>query len=181
MMFGALPATRKAVDVTTSRLLSHARTIAVLGYSRRPSRDSNAAAACLRNAGYTVVGVNPTATVFDRIQREEQSIFVPVVPSLMDASKFLGMLQPPASIDIVNVFRKPECLVDVLDEIIALPLLPRAVWLQEGISDAVFEKELRRLGVFVVANRDLLKDHIRLLHLGQDDDDKQTMVNSRVA
>jgi predicted CoA-binding protein len=63
----------------------------------------------------------------------------------------------------VDVFRNSAALPEVLAEIETLPTLPKAVWLQEGVSDTAVEATLAAKGVTVVANRCILKEHDRLL------------------
>jgi predicted CoA-binding protein len=145
-------------DAALAALLRHSRRIAVLGYSTNPLRASHSVSQYLQSVGYAVVGVNPTAAA------GVASGELKVVPSLREAHElFAASAVGETPIDIVDVFRNSAALPEVLAEIETLPALPKAVWLQEGVSDTAVEATLAAKGVTVVANRCILKDHDRLL------------------
>jgi predicted CoA-binding protein len=147
-------------DAALAALLRHSRRIAVLGYSTNPLRASHSVSQYLQSVGYAVVGVNPTAAAGVASGAAE----VKVVPSLREAHElFAASAGGETPIDIVDVFRNSAALPEVLAEIETLPALPKAVWLQEGVSHPAVEAELAAKGVAVVANRCILKDHDRLL------------------
>ncbi|MGC8875715.1 CoA-binding protein [Thermus sp.] len=124
--------------------LAQARTIAVLGAHKDPSRPAHYVPKYLSEQGYRVLPVNP------RFQGEE--LFGErVVGSLLE-------LQGP--VDILDVFRPPSALMGHLAE--ALALKPGLVWLQSGIRNPEFEKALEEAGVPVVADRCLMVEHRRL-------------------
>jgi predicted CoA-binding protein len=184
---------RFPTDQVKARLLSSARNIAVIGYSRTASKDSTVTANCLVNAGFNVVGVNPTATELDR-----NPTSVPMVPSLRAASRWLaqntgayeqnhaqqnghdratsttnGHGSAP-SIDIVTVFRESSALPEVVAEIKRLRVMPKAVWLPKGVTNPACERELEELGITVVANKCLLSEHIRLRNASKDEDEQSS-------
>jgi predicted CoA-binding protein len=102
-------------DARKRALLTSAQTIAVVGHSDKPSRTSYQIAQFLRQAGYRVYAVNPTVT---KIGQD------PCYATLADV---------PEIIDIVNVFRRSECLLDVVQAAIAIHA--KTVWAQVGVSD----------------------------------------------
>ena len=61
-------------------------------------------------------------------------------------------------IDIVDIFRRPKDLEQHLEDILACDPLPRAVWLQSGITHPIFEEALAKAGIKVVSDRCLLVD-----------------------
>lgn len=66
---------------------------------------------------------------------------------------------PPGSIDIVDVFRRPQDLDQHRAELLAAR--PRAVWLQSGIRHPELARELSAAGILVVQDRCLMVDHRR--------------------
>jgi predicted CoA-binding protein len=60
----------------------------------------------------------------------------------------------PVVPDILNVFRRPEVIPALADEILALPPAkrPAVVWLQSGITHEESEKRLEKAGIKVVSD-----------------------------
>jgi uncharacterized protein len=69
------------------------------------------------------------------------------------------LLDVPEKIDLVNVFRRPEFVPDVVDEAIQLGV--PAIWMQEGVVHQEAADKARKAGIFVVMDRCILKDHRR--------------------
>lgn len=120
-------------------LLTRARTVAVVGLSDNPQRDSYEVAGVLRDCGYRIVPVNPRLAVWEGIR---------AVPDLEHAVELLG---PDERIDIVDVFRKPAEVGSVVDECIRLRL--PAVWLQLGCVDEAAAERAVAAGLTVVMDR----------------------------
>ena len=102
-------------DATLQSILSQARTIAVVGLSSKPHRDSHGVAGYLQHRGYKVVPVNPNET---------EVLGETAYPSLLD-------VPTDVAIDIVDVFRKAEETPPVAEQ--AVSIGARVLWLQEGI------------------------------------------------
>ncbi len=68
--------------------------------------------------------------------------------------------RPGTKVDIVNVFRRPEHVAEVVDECIALGL--PAIWLQEGVVDEAAAARAREAGLTVVMDRCIMKDRARM-------------------
>jgi len=130
------------VDPITE-LLRTARTIAVVGCSPKPHRDSHRVAAYLQRAGYRIVPVNPG---FDEILGE------PCYPTL-------GSVPRDVEIDIVDVFRRSEHVPPIVDAAVARGVA--AVWLQLGVSHPQAEARAREAGLQVVSDRCLKIEHSR--------------------
>jgi len=123
------------------------RTIAVVGAHGQMMRAAHYVPAYMATQGYRVLPVNP-----DFVGRE---LFgTPVVARL-------GDLEEP--VDLVNVFRRSDAVVDHVDEVLAMRPLPRVVWLQSGIRNEEAAARLREAGIDVVQDRCTYADHRRLI------------------
>jgi predicted CoA-binding protein len=129
-------------DEALRELLQQSRTVAVVGLSPKPERDSHRVAAYLQQQGYRIVPVYP---------REETLLGEKVYRRLSDI---------PFAVDIVNVFRRSEEVLPVVEE--ALTLRPRAVWLQLGVTHAGAVPLCERAGVCLVMDRCIMIEHRRL-------------------
>jgi uncharacterized protein len=120
-------------------LLRRSRTIAVVGLSDSPMRPSHGVSAYMQTHGYRIIPVNP---------------FIPV--SLGEPS-YRSLLEVPGKIDIVNIFRRPEFVEEIVDQAIRLKL--SAIWMQESVVHERAAEKARRAGLFVVMDRCILKEH----------------------
>ena len=127
----------------TAEFLSQIKTIAVVGLSDDPSRNSYEVAAYLQSQGYEIVPVNPNVRMV---------LGSPAKASLRDVQ---------GSALLVDVFRKSEAVSDIIDDAIAIGA--KGVWLQLGVGDKEAEKRAEDAGLFVVSNRCLMVEHRRLL------------------
>lgn len=130
-------------------ILRKARTVAIVGASDNPARASYFVGTYLLSSSeYTVWFVNPRAT---------EILGQPVYASLADL---------PSAPDIVDVFRKPSDLPEVLSE--AIDANAKTLWLQLGISDDSIAEQAGAAGLDVVMNRCIKIEHARFhggLHL----------------
>lgn len=130
-------------DDALRALLSEVRTIAVLGVKAGSDEDAFRVPAYLQEHGYRILPVNPKLA---RVLGEA------CVPRLADLSE---------TPDLVDVFRAPQHLPAHVDEILALPRRPRAVWLQLGIRHPATAR-LEEAGIDVVEDRCIMVEHRRL-------------------
>jgi uncharacterized protein len=124
-------------DAGIADLLRSARRIAVVGASSNPARPSHGVFKTLLAAGYQCVPVNPNETTVEG---------VPAVATLADAAAALG-----GSIDIVDVFRRPELTEEVARD--AVTLGARALWLQLGVVNWDSARIAAEAGLAVVMDR----------------------------
>jgi uncharacterized protein len=128
-------------------LLEETRTIAVLGIKTEAQAGQPAfyVPQYLEDAGFDVIPV---------------PVYYPDVTRILGRPVYRKLTDIPASIDLVNIFRRSEDVPKHVDDIIAKK--PKAVWMQLGIrNDAVAEK-LAQAGIKVVQDRCLMVDHRRL-------------------
>jgi hypothetical protein len=125
------------------RVLSGSKTVAVVGASPKPDRDSYRIAEFLIEHGYDVVPVNPAA--LEILGRKCQ-------PDL----KSIGR-----KVDIVDVFRAPEHVPAIADEAIAVGA--ECLWLQSGISHAEASRKAADAGLYVVQDRCISVAHRMLV------------------
>ncbi len=122
-----------------AELLASARTIAVVGLSSRRFRASYGVSEYMQRAGYRIIPVNPNET------------------AVLGAVCYPSLDAVPEPIDIVNIFRRPEHVAEVVDA--AIRVGAKAVWMQEGVVDEASAAKARAAGLFVVMDRCILKDH----------------------
>lgn len=126
-------------------LLEKTKTIAVVGCSPKPERDSHRVAAYLQAAGYRVIPINPRAD------------------EILGAKAYPDLASIPAEIeiDIVDVFRRPEHIPAVVDAV--LDRGAKALWLQLGCANPEAEQRARDAGLEVVSDLCIKVEHRNLL------------------
>jgi predicted CoA-binding protein len=135
---GSLMTSPVVTDPITD-ILKRAKTIAVVGLSDSPLRPSHGVAAYLQTQGYRIIPVNPQI---------QTSLGEKAYPSLLDV---------PEKIDIVDIFRRPEFVEEVVDQ--AIQLKVPTVWMQEEIIHEKAAQKARQAGIFVVMDRCILLEH----------------------
>lgn len=118
-------------------LLASVRSIAVMGLSADPRRPSHDVAAFLVRRGYACVGVNPSLA-------GRQVAGMAVVGSLAEL---------PHPVDMVDIFRASEHVGAIVDAALALPVPPRVVWMQLGVTDGAAAVRAQAVGLTVVMDR----------------------------
>jgi predicted CoA-binding protein len=132
-----------------SRILATCRTVAVVGLSPKPERDSFRVSHYMQAHGWRVIPINPVvAGGGARILGEL------VYASLTEAAR-------AEIIDLVDVFRNSDDVPPVVDEALALGL--SAVWLQLGVSHDLAIARAKAAGMLAVQNRCLEMEHARSL------------------
>jgi uncharacterized protein len=133
------------------RILRDTKTVAIVGASANPSRASYFVYTYLKSTSdYEIYLVNPSITEIDGAPVYPNLAALPVVP------------------DLVDVFRKRDDLPSVLAEVLALPSLPKTLWLQLGLRHDEVARDGEAAGLEVVQDRCLKIEHARFdggLHL----------------
>jgi predicted CoA-binding protein len=120
-------------------LLKRSRTIAVVGLSNSPLRPSHGVSAYMQTQGYRVIPVNPK------------------IQGSLGEKAFASLLDVPEKIDIVNIFRRPEFVEEIVDQAIRLKV--PAIWMQESVVHEKAAEKARKAGIFVIMDRCILKEH----------------------
>lgn len=120
-------------------ILTHCRTIAVVGLTDKESRASFGVSHFMQSRGYRIVPVNP---MIESVLGEK------AYPNLEAACDAVPAIQ------LVDVFRAPRYIPEIVDEVIRLKL--PYLWLQEGVIDAAAAARAEAAGVKVVMDRCIL-------------------------
>ena len=106
-------------------------------------RISHGVSAYMQTAGYKIVPVNPQIV---------EALGEKSYPSLLELPPEVAQ-----KIDLVNVFRRPEYVDEIVDQAIQLKL--PVIWLQEDVINERAADKARKAGMFVVMDRCILKEH----------------------
>jgi predicted CoA-binding protein len=130
---------KNATPAEVRQILSLGRTVAVVGLSDKPDRDSHRVAAYLQQQGYRIIPINP------------------LVAEVLGEKAYARLRDVPVPVDIVDIFRKPEAVPGVVEEAIAIGA--RAVWMQLGIVHNAAADQARLAGLQVVMNKCIMVEH----------------------
>lgn len=137
---------------SNEELILNSKTIAIVGLSKNPNKDSYSVGDYLKRRGYRIIPVNPTAT---EILGEK------AYPSLLDIPAELAGL-----IEVVDIFRPSDQVGPVVDQVLELKdrfkSNPKAIWMQLGIENPAAAEKAKRAGLSVVQNMCIAVEHRRL-------------------
>ena len=131
----------KNTDATMAHILTHYRTVAVVGLSPKPHRDSYEVSRYMQAQGWRIIPINPNAA---------EILGETAYPTLTDAAQH-------HAIELVNVFRNSADVPPVVTEAIAVGA--KAVWLQLGVVHGEAAKEAGAAGLQFVQNKCLKVEH----------------------
>jgi predicted CoA-binding protein len=133
-------------------ILTRYKTVAVIGLSRDPSKDSHRVAQYLKNHDFRIIPVNPTT---DEVLGEKS---------------YKSLLEIPANvqktIEIVEIFRPSSDVPAIVEQAVKLKEWydkPYVVWMQLGIINEQAAETAREAGLIVVMNRCMMQEHKKLL------------------
>ena len=130
-------------DASIKEILKNARTIAVVGASPKPGRDSGTIASYLARKGFTVIPVNPAyADVFG----------MKCFPDLTSIG---------SQVDIVDIFRRSEEVMPVVEEAIKIGV--GTVWMQLEVVNDEAARRAEEAGLNVVMDRCIAIEYRRLV------------------
>src|SRR3954470_15585081 len=113
-----------------TEMLQRSKTIAVVGLASSPLRPSYGVSAYMQQHGYRIIPVNPN------------------IPESLGEKSFRTLLDVPEQIDIVNVFRRPEFVPEVVEQ--AIRIKAPVLWLQETVVHEAAAERARQAGIYVV-------------------------------
>ncbi len=122
------------------QIFKEVKTIAVVGLSPNPSKDSHKVAAYLQSVGYKIVPIYP---------KEE---------TILGEKVYRSLEEVPFAIDMIDVFRKPAALGPIVEAAIGRGDI-KVVWFQKGIVNNEAAKRAQEAGMKVVQNRCTMVDH----------------------
>ncbi len=122
-------------------ILENYKTLAVVGLSSKMSRPSYGVAAYMQAHGYRIIPVNPNETV------------------VLGEKAYRTLDDVPDEPDMVVVFRRPECVPDIVEA--AIRKSAKVLWMQEGVMHEEAARRAREAGLVVVQDRCILKEHAK--------------------
>src|SRR5689334_9057305 len=126
------------------KLLTSARTIAVVGLSGKRFRPSYGVAEYLKRSGYRIIPVNPNET------------------EVLGERAYADLDSVPDKVDIVDIFRRSEFVPEIVEA--AIRIGAKMVWMQEDVYHEAAARRAEEAGLAVVMDRCILKDHRRLAY-----------------
>jgi predicted CoA-binding protein len=135
-------------DDQLRELLQHVRTIAVVGFSPKKDRASHGVALAMQRFGYRIIPVRPALA---------EGLGEKAYPDL-------ASIPDKGAVDLVDVFRAPEHVDEIVDSAIALKL--PAIWLQQGVVNEPAAERARAAGLTVVMDRCVYQEYLRLFGAG---------------
>lgn len=130
-------------DRAIRQILETAKTVAVVGLSDKPDRDSYRVASYLQGHGYRIIPVNPT------------------VDEVLGEKSYASVTDIPEQVDIVDVFRKPDAVLPLVQE--AIDAGAGTLWLQLGVVNQEAAAKAEAGGLQVVMDRCMKIEHGKLL------------------
>ncbi len=137
-------------------ILEKAKTIAVVGLSREPQKDSYKVSVYLQQHGYRIIPVNP------------------LIDEVLGEKSYRSLLEIPEeiqkNIDVIDIFRKPVNVDPIVEQAIQLKAKfgrPFDVWMQIGIVNEQAAEAGRRMGLVVVMDKCLMVEHRRLANVSK--------------
>jgi len=123
-------------------ILNSSRVVAVVGLSPRPDHPSYGVASYLKEQGYRIIPVNPTAK------------------EILGEVCYPDLSSIPEAIDVVDIFRRSEEVPTIVEE--AIRIGTKAVWMQEEVINGQAAARAREAGLLVVMDKCMLKEHRKL-------------------
>lgn len=124
-------------DLYISGILNSVRTIAIVGASANDVRPSYFVAKYMIDKGFEIFPVNPGQAGKEILGRMTYGRLADV----------------PAAIDMVDVFRSPDAVPAIMDEVLSLSPLPKVVWMQLAVRHDAAAARAEAAGLEVVMNR----------------------------
>jgi predicted CoA-binding protein len=128
--------------IAGEKLLRSAKTIAVVGLSGTRWRPSYGVSEYMQTVGYRIIPVNPKES------------------EVLGERAYATLDEVPEPIDIVNIFRQPRFVPEIVDA--AIRIGAKGIWMQEEVVHEEAARKAREAGLEVVMDRCILKEHRKL-------------------
>ena len=125
----------------TEEMISKSHTIAVVGLSPKPDRPSHQVARYLKEHGYRIIPVNPA------------------VAEVLGEKSYPDLRSVPEPIDLVNIFRRSEVVLPVVEEAIEVGV--KHIWMQDGVINQKAADKAMASGLLVVMDNCIMRQHKR--------------------
>jgi predicted CoA-binding protein len=135
-------------------ILTTYRTVAVVGLSREPDKDSHRVGAYLKDHGFRIIPVNPFT---DEVLGEKS------YKSILDIQAEIQK-----TIEVVDIFRPAKDVPPIVEQAIKLKEMhgkPYVVWMQLGIVNEQAAETAKKAGLTVIMNKCMMQEHKRLFHI----------------
>ena len=129
--------------MTIKEVLKRYKNIAVVGLSSQTWRPSYSVSQYMQSAGYRIIPVNPNET------------------EVLGEKAYNSLDDVPGPIEIVNIFRRPQFVPDIVEA--AIRRETRVIWMQLGVVSEAAAERARAAGLEVVMDRCILVEHQALL------------------
>lgn len=137
--FCELPAFRVS-DEEARKILKTYKTIAVVGFSSNPDKPSHFVPKYLKDQGYSIIPVNPTAK-----------------GEILGQKVYAHLREIPQKVEMVEIFRPPQDVPPIVEAAIAIGA--KVIWMQEGIVNNAAAERARAAGLEVVMDKCMMKVH----------------------
>ncbi len=129
------------------QILRSVHTIAVVGLSPKEARPSFRVAQFLQRAGYRIVPVRPQ------------------IDTVLGELAYPDLESIPFPIDIVDVFRAPEHVPNIVESCIKLGI--KYLWLQDGVIHDEAALRAKQAGITLVMDRCMARDITQLCNTSE--------------
>ena len=139
-------------DIYIETILKKHKTVAIVGLSREPEKDSHRVGGYLKAHGFRIIPVNPFA---DEVLGEKSYKSLLSIPPEIQKT-----------IEVVEIFRPSEEVPNIVDQAIRLKALHgtlQVVWMQLGIVNDKAAEAAKKAGLTVVMNKCMMVEHDRIL------------------
>ena len=125
--------------MSVKEILENYKTIAVVGLSSQTSRPSYDVSQYMQSVGYRIIPVNPNETM------------------VLGEKAYASLDDVPERLEIVNIFRRPEYVPEIVTA--AIRLNAKVIWMQLGVINEAAADLARGAGLDVVMDRCILQEH----------------------
>jgi predicted CoA-binding protein len=142
---------RRGIEMDVEEILRKLRTVAIVGLSKDPVKDSYRVAGYLKSKGYRIIPINPTA---------EEILGERCYKTLLSMPE-----EVQRAVDVVNIFRKSEDTLQPVSDAVMLKERfgnLKVVWMQLGVVNEEAAEKAREAGLTVIMDRCIMVEHKRI-------------------